>query len=327
MSIVSPSATKTTISARLASAVWKRSISPLYGARASPIRMPGDEDGEEAGAVRDGRDAVDDAGRGERPQRVQRLVRQRDSGAARQQQVRADDADREADRHLDTNSRTTDQNVPSSRSWRARSSRSSARCRPGRSRPTRPRGSCRSARRPRAARAPRTSPRGRSARARRRRSRPSSRRSRTASARRARAARRSRTCRRRRASAIGHRPRRGSAASRRACRRRRGSRSARRRRSARPSTREISERGKASERRAAARRNSAGPGTRIFSLSRLVPIARAKRRPRGARPPRTREARPSGRLYGRERRPFFHRASFRGTGKRAELLTRRLTLP
>jgi hypothetical protein len=39
-SIVKPSATKTTISARLASAVWKRSISLLYGARTSPISRP-----------------------------------------------------------------------------------------------------------------------------------------------------------------------------------------------------------------------------------------------------------------------------------------------
>jgi hypothetical protein len=40
MSIVSPRRTKTPISARLASAVWKRSISALYGARASPISIP-----------------------------------------------------------------------------------------------------------------------------------------------------------------------------------------------------------------------------------------------------------------------------------------------
>ena len=84
--MVSPSATKTTISARLASEVWKRSISPLYGARASPMSEPGDEHGEKARAVRDGRDAVDHAGERERAERVERLVRERDAAASAEQQ-------------------------------------------------------------------------------------------------------------------------------------------------------------------------------------------------------------------------------------------------
>src|SRR5581483_4512170 len=39
-STVSPSATNTTISARLASEVWKRPISPLYGALLAPTNRP-----------------------------------------------------------------------------------------------------------------------------------------------------------------------------------------------------------------------------------------------------------------------------------------------
>ena len=52
---VRPRTTNATISPRLASAAWNRSISRLYGARSSPITMPGDEHREEPGAVRDGR--------------------------------------------------------------------------------------------------------------------------------------------------------------------------------------------------------------------------------------------------------------------------------
>ena len=100
--------------------------------------------------------------------------------SARQQQVRADDADRETDGHLERELADDRPERPVSRSSRTRSCRSSARSRPGRSRPTRPRGSCRSARRPRAARARRTSPRGRWARARRRSGRRTSTRSRAA---------------------------------------------------------------------------------------------------------------------------------------------------
>ena len=198
--MVSPSATKTTISARLASEVWKRSISPLYGARAAPTQQPGDEDGQEARAVRDGRDAVDHAG-DRRACGADRAPRRaaRPAASAERATSRPGDADREPDRHLD---RELADDGPEARvvvRGVARASRSSARSRPGRWRPTRPRGSCRCGRRSRAGRARRTSPRDRSARARLRGSPRSSSRSRRASARRAPSRPRSRTCRARRA--------------------------------------------------------------------------------------------------------------------------------
>ena len=75
-SIVSPSATNTAISARLASDVWKRSISRLVRRARVADQQAGDEDGQEARAVQRPCDAVDDARSGEHPERVQRPVRQ-----------------------------------------------------------------------------------------------------------------------------------------------------------------------------------------------------------------------------------------------------------
>ena len=61
---------------------------------------PGDEDGDEARSVRDGGDPVDDAGRRERPQWVERRVREVDPAHRLDQQQRSGDADRDADGHL-----------------------------------------------------------------------------------------------------------------------------------------------------------------------------------------------------------------------------------
>ena len=65
----------------------------------------GDEDGEEARAVGDGGDAVDDPGAGERAQRVEARARQREALQRLAEQQPAGDADGEADRHLDARTR------------------------------------------------------------------------------------------------------------------------------------------------------------------------------------------------------------------------------
>ena len=70
-SIVRPSATNTAISAEAGERREELSISRLGGAAASP-KDPGDEHGEEPGAVRERRSAVDDAGAGERRDRIER---------------------------------------------------------------------------------------------------------------------------------------------------------------------------------------------------------------------------------------------------------------
>ena len=61
----------------------------------------GDEDREEARPVRDRGQAVDHAGRRERPQRVQALARQAHAPHEDDEQRRSGDADREPDRHLE----------------------------------------------------------------------------------------------------------------------------------------------------------------------------------------------------------------------------------
>ena len=66
-----------------------------------PEQHPGDEDREEARPVRDRRDAVDEAGEGQRPDRVERLARQGDPAHRQDERGRSDDADREPDRHLE----------------------------------------------------------------------------------------------------------------------------------------------------------------------------------------------------------------------------------
>ena len=99
--IVSPSATKTTISASDESASWKTSLSALNGRADVADEQARDEDGEEARAAGDGRDAVDHAGAGEGAQRVEPGARhrepvQRHARAAGRRAI----ADREPDRHL-----------------------------------------------------------------------------------------------------------------------------------------------------------------------------------------------------------------------------------
>ncbi len=81
-SIVRPSATKTASSARLASEAEKRSISPLYGVRASPEGDAHDEDGEEARAVGERGRAVERAREHERQHRVEPFGRAAGRGAA-----------------------------------------------------------------------------------------------------------------------------------------------------------------------------------------------------------------------------------------------------
>ena len=81
--IVSPSATKTTISASDESASWKTSLSGLERRADVADEQAGDEDGEEARAAGDGGDAVDHARAGERAQRVEAGARQRERASAR----------------------------------------------------------------------------------------------------------------------------------------------------------------------------------------------------------------------------------------------------
>ena len=128
----------------------------------------GDEDGEEAGAVRDRGDAVDQAALRERAQRVEPRVGSESRRISRAEGEPARDPDREADAHLereladdDPEGRVrvgreldhADHQRDPDRVVRARLAQ---------------RGSSRCGRRPPGRRAPRTSRRGRSARARRR---------------------------------------------------------------------------------------------------------------------------------------------------------------
>ena len=120
-----------------------RSISALNGAPRRRRRIrPATKTARNPEPCGDGRDAVEDAGAGERAQRVQPGDRQ----SSRAQQPRRDAARRRRRRRARSPSarRTRARRSRSSRprASRARSSRSSARSRPGRSRPTRPRGSC-----------------------------------------------------------------------------------------------------------------------------------------------------------------------------------------
>ncbi len=99
-STVSPRATKTTISARLARVVWNRRICGLERSLDVAQRQAGDEDGEEARAAQDGREAVDDACGGKRSHRIETLARQLDPAHEEQERSRAGDADGEPDAHL-----------------------------------------------------------------------------------------------------------------------------------------------------------------------------------------------------------------------------------
>ena len=63
-------------------------------------RKPGDEDGQEARAVRDGRDAVDDPRRGERPERIEPLAREANAAHEERRAPSPGEPDREPDRHL-----------------------------------------------------------------------------------------------------------------------------------------------------------------------------------------------------------------------------------
>ena len=95
-----PSTTKATISAIPASAPAKCSISRLYGARSSPMRMPARKTARKPEPSQRGRGAVEQHREGDRLHRVERLVGQRDTAHDLQQQPAAGDADRGADRQL-----------------------------------------------------------------------------------------------------------------------------------------------------------------------------------------------------------------------------------
>ena len=114
-SIVRPSATKTAISARLASEEWKPSISPLRGSARVADQHPGDEDGEEARAVHERRGAVDHAGGGEHAERVERrLAAARRAASAAAARGAPATPTASAAGHLDRELLTTVQNEPSS---------------------------------------------------------------------------------------------------------------------------------------------------------------------------------------------------------------------
>ena len=97
---MSPSATKTASSPRFASADWKWRTSIRARELGVADHDSGDEDGEEPRAVRDGREAVDDAGAEHHRQRVQRAVGQRHAAQRLQHHDAGDGADREPDAHL-----------------------------------------------------------------------------------------------------------------------------------------------------------------------------------------------------------------------------------
>ena len=147
-----PSTMKATISARLARAQWKRSISRLYGARTSPTRMPATKHGEEPGAVREASPRRRARSARPGPQRIQRLARQRDPAHEPAQQPAAGDADDAA--RSPSAARTAQRRRPTAppAGCPAREqARPSARCRPGRWRRTRPPAWCPRGRRPPAA--------------------------------------------------------------------------------------------------------------------------------------------------------------------------------
>ena len=98
--IVSPSATKTVISARLDRPDRKLSISPFRGSASSPSRMPATKTAMKPEPCREDR-AVDHPRGGEDSQRVQRRLGERHPPDQRQQEAPAGHADRDADGHLD----------------------------------------------------------------------------------------------------------------------------------------------------------------------------------------------------------------------------------
>ena len=197
---------------------------------------PGDEHGQEPGAVQQRGHAEQRERAGQRPQRVEPLPGQRHPPHEPQQRPAAEHAhDRRPPTICSSELARRPGRRASPESPRPRAGWPSARCRPGRSPRTRPRGWCRCARRPPARRGRRTRPRDRSARPRWRPAAAAYQSSPTARcANRRRRPAWSGTCRRRPPGRWDAR-RPGRPASRCPCRRRRGSAPGRRSRGGRPS--------------------------------------------------------------------------------------------
>ena len=98
---MSPSATKATISAMLASAPKKLWISGLYGVRSIAEQDPGDEHRQKPRSVDHGRQAVDHEDARESAQRIEALGRQGYAAREPQHQAASDDAGCAPDDHLE----------------------------------------------------------------------------------------------------------------------------------------------------------------------------------------------------------------------------------